>query len=163
MTNSNPEKDLIHDFIEVTAEVLSTMASFEVKAEAIHEINSHLEDSTSCLDITGVLGFSGGRKGSLLVTFPESIALRAVGGMLGIEYHKVSADVRDGVSELVNMIAGGAKTRLQAKGIDFSLSIPNTVVGVHHQITGAASTVRRRVDFATELGRFFIEVYLKEE
>lgn len=165
MGDSNSEKDLIHDFIEVTGQVLATMAALEVKADNIYEINgdTQSEDITACLDITGILGFSGGRQGSLLVTFPENIALSAVGGMLGVEYNEVNADVRDGISELVNMIAGGAKTRLQAKGIDFSLSIPNTVIGNHHQITPAASTTRTRVDFAAELGRFFIEVYLKED
>lgn len=155
----------IKDFIDVTGEVLSTMASFDVKAIEVQEINGngHSKDITACFDITGVLGFSGGRKGSLLVSFPESIALRTVGGMLGIEFTEIDADVRDGVSELVNMIAGGAKTKLQGKGIDFELSIPNTVIGEDHQITAAASTTRTRVDFDSDLGNFFMEVYLKED
>lgn len=156
--------NLIQDFIDVTGDVLSTMASFDVKAKEVQEINgqSDLKDLITCLDITGVLGFSGGRRGSLLVTLSKSIAFRAVGGMLGIEFTKIDSDVRDGVSELVNMIAGGAKTKLQSKGIDFDLSIPNTVIGEGHQITSAAATTRTRVNFESDLGVFFIEVYLKE-
>jgi len=83
--------------------------------------------------------------------------------MLGIEFTEIDADVRDGVSELVNMVAGGAKTKLQAKGIDFALSIPNTVIGPHHQIAPGASTTRTRVEFESDLGSFIIEVYLKQD
>ncbi len=158
-------ENLIQDFIDVTEEVLSTMASFEIKAIEVQEINAngHSKDVTACFDITGILGFSGGRKGSLLISFPRNIAFGAVGGMLGIEFTEIDADVRDGVSELVNMIAGGAKTKLQAKGIDFELSIPNTVIGQQHQITAGASATRTRVDFDSDLGSFFIEVNLKED
>ena len=157
--------NLIQDFIDVTGQVLSTMASFDVKSAEVREIsnNGNSEDTTDCFDITAVLGFSGGRKGSLLVSFPEKIAFRTVGGMLGIEFTAIDADVRDGVSELVNMIAGGAKTKLQAKGIDFELSIPNTIIGENHQITPAAATTRTHVDFDSDLGSFFIEVYFKED
>jgi len=118
---------------------------------------------TACMDITGVLGFSGGRKGSILVTFSDRIALAAVGGMLGMTLTEINADVRDGIAELVNMIAGGAKTRLQKKGVNFDLSIPNTVIGANHQITAPAGTSRTRIDFVSDDGEFFIEVYLKEE
>ncbi len=141
------------------------MASFDVKAKEVQEINgkSEFKDVTACLDITGILGFSGRRKGSLLVSLSKSIAFRAVGGMLGIEFTEFDADVRDGVSELVNIIAGGAKTRLQGKGVHFDLSIPNTVIGQDHQITAGSSTTRTRVDFDSDLGSFFIDVYLKED
>lgn len=153
------------DFIDTTHEVFSTMAAMEVESKGVIEIGGTAEtkDITSCMDITGILGFSGGRKGCILVSLPESCALSAVGGMLGIEFDSIDADVRDGVSELVNMIAGGAKTKLQNKGMSFELSIPNTVVGQSHQITAPANTKRTRLEFGSPAGDFFIEVYLKEE
>lgn len=157
--------NLIHDFIDVTKDVLSTMASYHVEIKDVREINggSDMLNVTACMDITGVLGFSGGRKGSILVTFSDRIALAAVGGMLGMTLTEINADVRDGIAELVNMIAGGAKTRLQKKGVNFDLSIPNTVIGANHQITAPAGTSRTRIDFVSDDGEFFIEVYLKEE
>ncbi len=141
------------------------MASFDVKAVEVREINGNgnSQYTTACFDITALLGFSGGRKGSLLISFPQNIAFRTVGGMLGVEFNAIDSDVRDGVSELVNMIAGGAKTKLQSKGIDFELSIPNTIIGQHHRIAAAACTTRTHVDFDSDLGSFFIEVYLKED
>ena len=159
------DENLIQDFIDITIEVLSTMANLDVKSKGVREINGGTSslDVTACMDITGVLGFSGGRRGSLLVTFANKTALKAVGGMLGIECKEVNADIRDGVGELVNMIAGGAKTKLQSKGIDFELSIPNTVIGANHQITSPLSTSRTRLDFTTSEDDFFMEVYLKQQ
>jgi len=156
---------IIQDFIAITEEVFTTMASLEIKSTSVREIdgNAHGLDVTACMDVTGVLGFSGGRKGSVLITFHEGTALKGVGGMLGMEFEELDADVRDGIGELVNMVAGGAKTKLQERGIDFELSIPNTVMGSTHQITAPAATTRTRLDFSSSAGDFFIEVYLKDE
>ncbi|MFQ5750927.1 MAG: chemotaxis protein CheX [bacterium] len=158
------KENFIQDFVEVTSEVLSTMASLKVQAKNVHEINGNADSNavTTCMDITGILGFLGNRRGSILITFPRAVACRVVGGMLGIEFNEVDADVRDGISELVNMIAGGAKTRLQNKGVSFELSIPNTIVGPNHQITAPTSITRTHIDFATAPGNFFVEVYLKD-
>jgi len=165
MSDNILEKDdLVQDFVDSTRDVLNTMTGLDVmfrKKEVLDGNDSNL-DITACQDITGVLGFSGGRKGSILVTFSEKIAVSAVGGMLGVEFDEIDADVRDGIGELVNMIAGGAKTRLQDKGVDFELSIPNTVMGHNHKITAPASITRTRMTFQTQHGSFFVEVYLKK-
>ncbi len=158
-------ENFAQDFIDTTHEVFSTMAAMEVEPKGVIEIDGTTEckDVTSCMDITGILGFSGGRKGCILVSLPAPCALKAVGGMLGIEFDEIDSDVTDGISELVNMIAGGAKTKLQSKGISFDLSIPNTVVGQSHQITAPASSRKSHLEFGSPAGDFFIEVYLKEE
>lgn len=165
MTENLIKDDLVEDFIDTTLEVLETMANVTVTSKGVREIDGSIEglNVTACMDITGVLGFSGGRRGSVLITFGAETAIKAVGGMLGMEFKEIDADVRDGVGELVNMIAGGAKTKLQAKGIDFELSIPNTVIGRNHEITAPQSSTRVRMDFGSKIGDFFIEVYLKHD
>ncbi len=159
------EESVVGDFIDATVEVLSTMASIHATPTAVREINGGAEHGsvTRCLDVTGLLGFSGERRGSMLVTFPKQLALRAVGGMLGTTCDTICHDVRDGVGEIVNMIAGRAKTRLQDKGVNFDLSIPNAVVGPDHRIAAPLETARTRIDFEADRERFFVEVYLKEE
>ena len=151
--------------MDVTVEVLVTMGGMDVVSQGIREINGNSGGLgiTDCKDITGLLGFSGGRKGAILMTMPEQVAMKAVGGMLGMEFKEVDEDVRDGISELINIIAGGAKTKLQKKGFNFELSIPNTVIGKKHQITAPASTSRVRCDFEADGEGFFIEVYMKDD
>ena len=158
-------ESFIEDIIDVTRDVLLTMADFDAEARKVeHIIHDATEvDVTDCFDITSVLGFSGGRKGSILISLTQKAAFRAVGGMLGMEIQELSNDVTDGVGELVNMIAGGAKTRLQSKGVEFDLSIPNTVIGMSHQISVSVSMLRSRIDFASPHGDFFMEVFIKED
>lgn len=164
-TNVMQANTFIADFIVAAEEVFTRMASLPIKVEEVEEIDwkANCMEVTSCMDITGILGFSGGRRGSILITFSQPAALKAVGGMLGVEFQEMNSDVRDGVGEMVNIIAGAAKTRLQPKGINFDLSIPNTIVGDKHHITAPASTSRTRVLFSTPFGKFFLEVYLKED
>lgn len=154
-------ENLVADFIDVTRQVLSQISALEVTVKEIKEVNGTL--GTECMDITGILGFSGGRQGSIIMTFSEKLALRIVGGMLGIEFEEFDTDVRDGIGELVNIVAGGAKTRLQNRGINFELSIPNTILGRDHKITAATITNRTRIEFESPVGSFFIEVCLKDD
>jgi chemotaxis protein CheX len=158
-------ESFIADIIDVTKEVLSTMADFEAEAQNVEHIahDANEVDVTDCFDITSVLGFSGGRKGSILISLTQEAAFRAVGGMLGIEIDTLNNDVTDGVGELVNMIAGGAKTRFQNRGVEFDLSIPNTVIGMSHQISVSVAMLRSRIDFTSRYGRFFMEVFIKED
>lgn len=165
-SNSVLATDYTQDFIDITVDVFSTMSGLDVNLREVKQINNSASTSngvTACMDITGILGFSGGRRGAILVSLPKSVALAAVGGMLGMDFQEVDAEVRDGVGELVNMVAGGAKTRLQSKGVNFELSIPNTVVGRKHEITAPANSDRTRLNFGSDAGDFFIEVYLKAE
>jgi chemotaxis protein CheX len=163
VTNTKSQT-FIQDFIDATVDVLTTMAFFEVETRNVKEMvtGSGAPSVTSCRDITGVLGFSGSRAGSILLTLSEKLGLQLVGGMLGTELSQIDYVVRDGVGELVNMIAGGAKTRLQTKGLDFVLSIPHTVVGQNHQITAPASARRTRIEFISGTDTFFVEICMKE-
>ncbi len=74
MTNSMLRtEELMQDFVDVTVDVLVTMAGMDVVSRGFREINgnSGALEVTACMDITGLLGFSGGRKGALLMTMPE--------------------------------------------------------------------------------------------
>ena len=155
----------IQDFIHITQEVFSMMASLDVRSTGVKKINGDIDSKqlTACLDVTGILGFSGGRKGFILISLPESLALMSAAGMLGMEFSEVDDLVTDGVGELVNMIAGGTKTKLEGMGVNCELSIPNTVVGRNHQVTAPPAIPKVHLEFATEAGDFFIEAYIKEE
>jgi len=155
---------ITQDFIEVTEKVLSTMAGLEVS----HTSSSIVDESvnglniTSCLDITGFVGFSGGAKGSVLITLSKDMALATVGGMLGVEFQEIDSDVGDGIGELINMVAGGAKTKLQERGIDFELSIANTVMGSDYQVTIPPGTNGIRLNFNSSAGKFFMEIFFQK-
>ena len=97
------------------------------------------------------------------MTFRLDVALAIVVGMLGCTRDEAKYDVIDGIAEIVNMVTGDAKTKLQKQGIDLRRSIPNIVTGIGVQITAPASTSRRRIDFESDSGPLFVEIAFKEE
>jgi len=155
--------DLAQSFADSTVSVLWKMAEMKCVCSGRREMNddSQHSDVVDCLDITAIIGFSGRRRGSVIMSMTNEIAQQAVGGMLGVDFEEINSDVCDGVGELVNVIAGSAKTKLQVMDIDFDLSIPNTVVGQNHQIKVSSGARSTHFDFATSAGAFFIEVYLR--
>ena len=68
---------LIQDFVDVTIDVMATMAFFDVKKKDAYDVDNDCDALcvTTCYDITGVLGFSGDRTGSLVLTLSEELAL----------------------------------------------------------------------------------------
>ncbi len=161
-------KDIfISEIITCTTEVLASMCSLNAVVKNVEELDhaSSSLDITSCLDITGMLGFSGSKElmGSILMTFRLDVALAIVAGMLGCTREEAKYDVIDGIGELVNMVTGGAKTKLQEQGTDLHRSIPNIVTGIGVQITAPASTSRRRIDLESDSGPFFVEIAFKED
>lgn len=150
-----------------TTEVLTSMCSLTAIVKNVEELDhvSGSIDITSCLDITGMLGFSGSKelRGSILMTFRLDVALAIVAGMLDCTREEAKFDVIDGIGELVNMVTGSAKTKLQEQGTDLRRSIPNIVTGIGVQITAPASTSRRRINFESDSGLFFVEIAFKED
>lgn len=167
MQSKAQEDILIPEITSATTKILASITDIDIEVVNVKQLDHTTGsiDVTKCMEITGMLGFSSGNtlRGSLLMTFTEPIALKIVGGMLGIELEEFDSDVTDGVGEFINMVAGGTKTRLQANGVDFERSIPNIVTGKGVQISAPASTFRSRVTFDSSVGPFFMEVSYKQE
>lgn len=79
--------------------------------------------------IISSIGFTGGLEGNCSASFPESSACQLVGKMLGQEIDEFSIDVMDGIGEIVNMIIGGVKLRMEDPKFSFEISIPTCVKG----------------------------------
>jgi len=110
-------------------------------------------------DISGIIGLSGDAKGSICISYPKIVALKAVSRFLGSEVKIVGPDVSDAIGEITNIIAGNAKKDLG--GLNVSISLPNVVIGRAHKITCPANIQGIVVPFASEIGHIAIEIHLK--
>ena len=110
-------------FVEAALEVLSTMAMLELKVETIEEPGNEdlFLEYAAVVDLTGEVG-----SGSLVVTLRDALSKNVVASMLGLEVSELDGDddLFDGVGELINMIAGNAKTSLSQTPYHFSFSLP---------------------------------------
>jgi chemotaxis protein CheX len=149
----------VNPFLTSTINVLTTMASTEVKSG-----KPFLKTDRSAKgDVTGIMGMSGSQaKGSLAITFTEEAILHIYAQMLGEQAKEVNDDVVDCVGEITNMITSGAKAILSEKGFKFDLAIPTMVSGKNHSISHKTKGQIICIPFSTVAGSFFIEVCFED-
>ncbi len=103
-------------------------------------------------DLICSIGFTGRLEGNVVALFKKDDAEAIVSKMLGIDVSEVSADVVDGIGEVLNMIAGGIKNRLDKENYTFDINIP-TVVNGHelNVLVGNGVTVLRTMVYADNI------------
>lgn len=147
--------EYINPFIESVYELFNTMLKVEVEKG---EVGVYWEPPSNS-DIVALIGVSGTARGTVALSFPVSTALAIVGKMVDEDVRIVDDMVKDGVAELVNIVAGTAKGKLNDssdKTID--LSLPTVVRGTNYKVEHPTRTAWLEVPFNSELGSFSLRV-----
>lgn len=153
----NLSVEWINPFIEATEDILDTVAMLKLKRGKL-ELR---ENSTVAYDVSGIIGITGEAVGSIALSFPKKMAVKAVSNFIGEEVISIDADTTDAIGELTNMIAGRAKKIFSEKGIKLKISTPNVVVGKNHTIVSPKGTPSIVIPFESEDGMLAIQVALK--
>jgi len=133
------------------------------RTEAKHEAISLKESPEARGDITGMIGMIGNKvKGSLSITFTQSVALDICSKMLGEKFTEVDDSVVDLVGEITNMVTGGAKRILADQGHDFNMATPNVITGLNHRIHHQCQGQIIQIPFKAESGKFYVEVSFED-
>ena len=101
-------------------------------------------------DVSGVVGMIQDRiEGNLIISFNDSVIFSILGRVYGREFTAVDDTVKEGAAEMANMVYGHVKTRLNQRGHDLKMSLPNVVVGTQHNIksTEDCSTMLATFEF----------------
>jgi chemotaxis protein CheX len=145
----------INPFIESVRETFESMLESSVAAGKPLLPRQEGQEN----EIIGMIGLSGTAQGMVALKFPERTALNAVSRMVGMEYTKIDPSIIDGVGELINIIAGNAKTKFQGQRI--FLSLPTVVKGSICHLSNLGDAVLLVVPFSSKLGKFEILVSFK--
>jgi chemotaxis protein CheX len=131
--------ELITPFIDGARETFRAMASVQIRRKDVFLKRGHEMYGA----YSGVIGLSGTTTGTCAVSLTAPLAELCVRRMLGLpEDAPVEAgDVRDGVGELVNMIAGRAKAILAESKYTFDITLPTIISGEKHELY-----LRRKAD-----------------
>ena len=136
---------VVDAFIESARETLSTMAMMDLDVEGVTESLGLQEP----YEILTTIGLSGSSEGLLGIGIGNKFAGEFVAAMLGMEADELSTeDLADGVGELANMVAGGAKAALAESDWKFDLALPIVMQDANqnfHFHASAGSWVRTRV------------------
>jgi chemotaxis protein CheX len=146
----------INPFIDSVSELFESMLDCPAHAGKIGLSDDKQEDDPY---IIGLIGLSGTAKGIISIKLPEETARKVIGRMVGMEFDEVDSTVIDGVGELVNIIAGNAKSKFEGHSI--SLSLPSVVRGNLYKLQNIGKMVWLSLPFESELGNFFIEISFK--
>lgn len=120
------EANIVRSIKASTKEVFSTMLMLDVNAD-----ESFIKDENKVsTDLISSLHFFGEKyMGKIAVFAYGATACHLAGAMLGIEATDVDEDVKDGMGEIVNMIAGSAKVKLESTMGNLHLLTPWVVAG----------------------------------
>lgn len=145
---------LAKPFIKATVDVLSTMAMITPTPGKPYV----KKDTVAHGDVSGIIGITGERNGTISVTFSKKCALAIVKNMLGDDIGDILNDVKDAVGELTNMISGQARRGLSEMGYVFQSATPSVIMGDKHSISHVTGGPIMAVPFTTEHGEFTVEV-----
>ncbi len=149
---------------EATNEVFSTMLMMEVKTQ-----DSFVKDEKNVsTDLISSLHFFGDQyMGKIAIFSSAAVACNIANAMLGTDTTEVNDEIKDGMGELVNMIAGVAKVKLTDTLGDMHLLTPWVIAGRHLSIAssegGESSASDTGAEFALDSQASFSWVMTKVE
>jgi len=111
-------------------------------------------------EVSGVIGLSGKAQGTVVLSLSRDAAINAAGELLGERPSEVNGEVTDAVGELTNIIAGGAKAKLEH--LDLSVSLPTVIAGKHHSVEFPRKVTPICIPFESQWGLITVEVGLSE-
>ncbi|MCP5051439.1 MAG: chemotaxis protein CheX, partial [bacterium] len=145
--------------IESVLNNLEQMAA--LKAEKMQV--SVTKEAKTQAEISGIIGLSGGVKGSAVISFPKPIALAVASAMFMEELTELNDDVKDAIGEFANIVVGNARNRLVDEGLDITISTPTIIVGKDHEISHPQNIPFLVIPFNTDIGTFQINIGVKED
>jgi chemotaxis protein CheX len=147
----------INPFVTATLETFRTMIKTTVVPGKIFLVKGAKLQH----DISGIIGLSGGAKGTIALSFPKLTALNTVSQFIGEKVLAIDDIVKDAVGELANIVAGAAKKDLSRYNI--SISLPTVIIGEGHELLGGKEVIPMAVPFESPLGSFNLIVSFRSE
>lgn len=145
--------DYVNPFLSAAVKVLKTMAHIASQPGKPYLKNNQVAEG----DISGIIGLTGEKNGSMAVSFSKECALKLAINMVGKEFNELTNEVANAVGEVTSTIASDARADLFMRGYSFSASIPSVVTGEGHTIRHISQGPTIVMPFETEAGPFFVE------
>lgn len=119
--------NFVNPFILSTVDVLQVQGNLKIEGGKPFLKGKEPQPSFA---IAAVIGLTSEQfKGVISLNFQESFYLALISNMLGEPIKEITSEIQDGAAEILNMVYGGAKTQLNAKGYTLQKAIPSVVRG----------------------------------
>jgi chemotaxis protein CheX len=149
--------EYINPFLTATIAVFDTMLQCKLDRGT-----PYLKNGTQPQhEVSGVIGLSGKAQGTVVLGLSREAALSAAEVLLQERPAEINGDVTDAVGELVNIIAGSAKAKLEH--LNMSVSLPTVITGKFHCVEFPTKVTPICIPFTSPWGEITVEVGLCEQ
>ncbi|MDR0786201.1 MAG: chemotaxis protein CheX [Treponema sp.] len=128
----------IKPFIDVCMEVFKQFIGCEITAKTPYFSE---KDSLGGGDISAVIGFTGEARGAVIISMQKGVSIKLTDILTGSLHTVMDDDVLDAVGEIVNIIAGNVKQKLE-EAMKMVISLPTIVQGAGHIIKWPGNQAR---------------------
>lgn len=146
----------INPFLNASVNLFKEYMGFSAKAGSPYVLG----DPQDLSEVSGIIGLAGETVGAVVLSFSRETAIAMVSKMENHSYTALSAEVIDGVGELINIIAGNAKRDLSDFRIEISL--PGVITGTTYRIHWPDGIPVVCIPFESEVGPFSVNVSLRD-
>ncbi len=153
------EERLNQAVIDATKDMFQTIMGGEISCNGIKKGKADISD----FDINVVIAFAGEESGVFIMQCPKIFGIEAANKMLGMEVAEDSDEMKDAVSEFMNMIVGKAKSNYSADRETFKVSIPTIIIGKDFVVYTKKLDYNREstIDFSYNSYNIILNVFLK--
>jgi chemotaxis protein CheX len=128
----------IKPFVDVCLNVFKDFINVDISAKTPYFLE---KDSIVGNDISAVIGLTGQARGAVIVSMQQKLAIDLTDMLTGVSHTKMDDDVTDAVGEIVNIIAGNAKQRLE-ESMKMVISLPTIIQGRGHAVKWPGNQAR---------------------
>jgi chemotaxis protein CheX len=154
------DAEYVNPFVSGTVDTLKQMAGMGCERTGLRLS----QDATSKGFYSGTIGLTGKAEGFVSVTFSKDLATKIVSKMLSMEPNELTEeDIRDGVGEFMNVVAGAAKAELVNTKSAFTLSIPQVFSGGPHTAAQPRGIPVFVIEFSADGDPFDVLVCLRHK
>lgn len=125
------DKNLVRATALATQSIFKELIGWEMHVDGI---TTNEVSATGTAEMNAVISFNGEKSGAFILHCSEPLSAKIASKMLGVECEVGSADTKDAIGELLNMITGAVKNYYQSHRDPFKISIPTIVTGTNFTV-----------------------------
>ncbi|PID27944.1 MAG: hypothetical protein CSB55_07115 [Candidatus Cloacimonadota bacterium] len=123
-------ENVLEPFKAAVSEIFRMMAMMNAELIQEYKVTTHFHFG----EVSAVMALAGTKKGGIILSLNEKTARRIIANISATSPDALEEeDVHDGIGEMINMIAGGAKARL-TDDEHFLLSALAVITGSRHRV-----------------------------
>ncbi len=125
------DKNLVRAVALATQTVFQDLIDWELQVDGI---TTDKGPTNGGAELNAIISFNGTMSGAFVLHCSEPLAATIASEILGVKCEVGSADAKDAIGELLNMIVGGVKNHYQSQRDPFSISVPTIVTGTDFSV-----------------------------